>query len=60
MIDLEEGSSDVGDSDSDISEQIPLQQVIIKMNNSINKLEQTVLEVEPDSIEHSDIDQLFS
>ena len=60
MIDLEEGSSDVGDSDSDISEQIPLQQVIVKMNNSINKLEQTVLEVEPDSIEHSDIDQLFS
>ena len=60
MIDLEEGSSDVGDSDSDISEPIPLQQVIVKMNNSINKLEQTVIEVEPDSIEHSDIDQLFS
>ena len=54
MIDID------GDSDSDASEQVPLQKVIIQMNNSINKLEQTVVEVETDSIDHSDIDQLFS
>lgn len=47
-----------GDSDSDYSEQISLQQVITQMNNSINKLEETV--VEPESIEHSEIEQLFS
>ena len=52
--------SDMGESDSDVSEQVPLQKVIVQMNNSINKLEQTVVEVEPESIEHSDIDQLFS
>ena len=50
----------MGESDSDVSEQVPLQKVIVQMNNSINKLEQTVVEVEPESIEHSDIDQLFS
>ena len=51
---------DLGESDSDVSEQVPLQKVIVQMNNSINKLEQTVVEVEPESIEHSEIDQLFS
>ena len=59
MIDLDE-DSDMGESDSEVSEQVPLQKVIVQMNNSINKLEQTVVEVEPDPIEHSDIDQLFS
>ena len=58
MIDLDEDSD--SDSDNDVSEQVPLQKVIVQMNNSINKLEQTVVEVEPDPIEHSDIDQLFS
>ena len=53
MIDLEDGS----DSDSD-EEIVPLQQVIVKMNNSINKLEQ--IKVEPETIDHSDIDKLFS
>jgi hypothetical protein len=53
MIDLEDGS----DSDSD-EEIVPLQQVIIKMNNSINKLEQTKVDLE--TIDHSDIDKLFS
>ena len=47
-----------GGSDSDVSEQVPLQNVIVNMNNAITKLEQTV--VEPDPIEHSDIDNLFS
>lgn len=57
MIDLEEvGESD--SSDSDMSDTMPLQKVIVQMNNSINKLEQTV--VEPESIDHSDIDKLFS
>jgi hypothetical protein len=58
MIDLDEDSD--SDSDNDVSEQVPLQKVIVQMNNSINKLEQTVVEVDPDPIEHSDIDQLFS
>jgi hypothetical protein len=53
MIDLEDGS----DSDSD-EEIVPLQQVIVKMNNSINKLEQTKVDLE--TIAHSDIDKLFS
>lgn len=60
MIDLgEQGDSD-GGSDSDIEEEtvVPLQQVIVNMNNSITKLEQTT--IEPDTIEHSDIDKLFS
>lgn len=47
-----------GDSDSDYSEQVSLQQVITQMNNSINKLEETV--VEPEYIKHSEIEQLFS
>ena len=47
------------DSDSDTEESPTLQEVIVQMNNSINKLEQTVVEVEPDPIDHSDIDQLF-
>jgi hypothetical protein len=59
MIDLDE-DSDMGASDSDVSEQVPLQKVIVQMNNSINKLEQTVIEVEPESIEHTEIEQLFS
>lgn len=65
MIDLNKGES--GDSDieggSDIEEEptpVPLQQVIVNMNNSITKLEQTVETVEPDTIEHSEIDKLFS
>ena len=37
---------------------VPLQQVIVQMNNSITKLEQTL--VEPDTIEESEIDKLFS
>ena len=69
MIDLGETPSEPGESDgsdlpgesdgdTDVSTPVPLQQVIVQMNNSINKLEQTV--VEPDSIEHSEIDGLFS
>ena len=58
MIDLDGDSSDMGGSDSDVNEQVPLQNVIVNMNNAITKLEQTV--VEPDPIEHSDIDNLFS
>ena len=63
MIDLETpsapGESDGGDSDdTDVSNPVPLQQVIVNMNNSITKLEQTT--VEPETIEHSDIDTLFS
>ena len=52
MIDLEDSGSD---SDNDI---VPLQEVIINMNNSISKLEKT--KVEPDKIDHNDIDDLFS
>lgn len=58
MIDVETDSSDMGESDSDVYEQVPLQNVIVNMNNAINKLEQTVVETE--SIDHSEIDQLFS
>lgn len=58
MIDIDDDSSDMGESDSDISELVPLQQVIVQMNNSITKLEQT--SVEPESIEHTEIDKLFS
>lgn len=53
MIDLE----DFG-SDSEMSESIPLQEVIVNMNNSITKLEQ--IKIEPETIEQSDIDKLFS
>lgn len=56
MIDLEEQGG--SDSDSDITESVPLQKAIVNMNNSITKLEQTT--VEPETIEHSDIDKLFS
>lgn len=53
MIDLD------GESDgSDNEEVVPLQKVIVNMNNAITKLEQTTVEVDP--IEHSDIDGLFS
>lgn len=54
MIELEDDGSD---SDSDVSESVSLQKVIVNMNNAINKLEQTI---DPETIEHSDIDQLFS
>ena len=57
MIDLDgEGGSDGSDSDND--EPMPLQTVIVNMNNAITKLEQT--KVEPETIEYSEIDQLFS
>lgn len=55
MIDLD-GESDGSDSDVEVAK--PLQQVIVQMNNAITKLEQTT--VEPDPIEHSEIDGLFS
>lgn len=69
MIDLGETPSEPGESDgsdlpgesdgdTDVPTPVPLQQVIVNMNNSINKLEQTV--VEPDPIEHSEISGLFS
>lgn len=54
MINLGEDGSD---SDSDDTP-VPLQKVIVNMNNAIAKLEQTTLE--PDPIEHSEIDELFS
>jgi hypothetical protein len=57
MIDLGEDSDDSDGSDSG-EESVPLQQVIVNMNNSITKLEQTT--VEPETIEHSEIDSLFS
>ena len=57
MIDLDgEDGSDGSDSDND--EPMPLQKVIVNMNNAITKLEQT--KVEPETIEYSEIDQLFS
>ena len=57
MIDLDGDSSDVGESDN--MEPVSLQKVIVNMNNSINKLEQTT-KVEPETIECSEIVQLFS
>jgi hypothetical protein len=56
LIDLDFGESD--GSDSDVSEPLPLQKVIVNMNNAITKLEQTT--IEPETIDHSDIDNLFS
>lgn len=56
MIDIDGEPS--GDSDSDNADPISLQEAIVNMNNSINKLENT--KVEPDTIEHSEISQLFS
>lgn len=50
------GESD--SSDSDIEEPITLQEAITNINNSINKLEQT--KPEPETIEYSEIDKLFS
>lgn len=68
MIDLGGTPSDPGDSDSDlpgdsdsdegVSTPVPLQQVIVQMNNTITKLEEKT--VDPETIEHSEIDQLFS
>jgi hypothetical protein len=49
----------VGDShNSDNEEPMPLQEVIVNINNAITKLEQT--KVEPETIEQSEIDKLFS
>ena len=45
-------------SDSEMSEPMSLQEVIVNMNNSITKLEQT--KAEPETIEQSDLDKLFS
>ena len=56
LIDLDFGESD--GSDSDASEPLPLQKVIVNMNNAITKLEQST--VEPETIDHSDINNLFS
>lgn len=56
MIDVEDQGG--SDSDSDITESVPLQKIIDNINNSITKLEQTT--IEPETIEHSDIDKLFS
>lgn len=53
MIDLDEGS----DGDSENIEQLSLQKIILNMNNSINKLEQIT---DPETIEQSEIDELFS
>lgn len=56
MIDL--GEEDGSDSDSENEQtSVSLQQVIVNMNNSITKLEQT--NMEPETIEHSEIDDLF-
>lgn len=49
---------DIDGSDSDFENTQTLQQVIVNMNNSINKIEQEI--IEPDTIEHDDIDKLFS
>jgi hypothetical protein len=53
MIEIDDDSSD-----SEMPESITLQEVIVNMNNSITKLEQT--KIEPETIEQSDIDGLFS
>lgn len=55
MIDVDGESTG---SDSDNLDPMPLQEVIVNMNNAITKLEQT--KVEPETIEHSEIDNLFS
>ena len=56
MIDL--GEEEGSDSDSENEQtSVSLQQVIVNMNNSITKLEQTTME--PETIEHSEIDYLF-
>lgn len=56
LIDLDEDST--GSSDSDDEDPRPLQEVIVQMNNQITKLEQ--IKVEPETIEHTEIDKLFS
>ena len=55
MIDVD-GEPEDGDSDN--LDPMPLQKVIINMNNAITKLEQ--IKVDPEIIEHSEIDKLFS
>ena len=57
MIDLD-GVGESDGSDSDGVDPMPLQTVIVNMNNAITKLEQT--KVEPETIEYSEIDELFS
>ena len=61
MIDLGDSSEPGGSDGSDIggSTPVPLKQVIVNMNNSIDKLEQQI-KVEPETINNSDIEQLFS
>ena len=49
---------DFDGSDSDFENTQTLQEIIVNMNNSINKIEQEI--IEPDTIEHDDIDKLFS
>lgn len=44
-------------SDSDNLDPMPLQEVILNINNAITKLEQN--KVDPETIEHSEIDKLF-
>ena len=60
MIDLGDSSEPGGSDGSDIggSTPVPLKQVIVNMKNSIDKLEQ--IKVEPETINNSDIEQLFS
>ena len=58
MIDIGEDGSDSDFGDSDYNNHVPLQKVITNINNAISKLEQTT--IEPDPIEHSEIDELFS
>ena len=58
MIDLGDSSEPGGSDGSDIGGSVPLKQVIVNMNNSIDKLEQ--IKVEPETINNSDIEQLFS
>jgi hypothetical protein len=55
---IELGENGESDSDSDVLETVTLQEVIVNMNNSIAKLEQT--KVKPETIEQSEIDELFS
>lgn len=51
------GDSDSGDSDTETSNTVSLHQAIVNMNNSITELKQTI---DPETIEDSEIEQLFS
>ena len=59
MIELgdSDGGSDSEDEDENENTPVPLQKVIVNMNNAITKLEQTT--VEPETIDDSEIDILF-